>query len=150
MQVFVHLAPLAYIYLVALVLLTVLWDKLLLIILIANIAHQIALLVYQQILPLAPHVILGLIYSIQFVAQVAWMVIMEMKLVKDVWYVRVFVNSALIQLTAFLASIQLLYFWKMVNASLVYHLALHVQEFAVTVLLAVLVMAFLIFIAPHA
>ena len=60
MQVFVHLAPLAYIYLVALVLLTVLWDKLLLIILIANIAHQIALLVYQQILPLAPHVILNI------------------------------------------------------------------------------------------
>lgn len=70
MQVFVHLAPLAYISLVALVLLTVLWDKLLLIILIANIAHQIALLAYQQILHLAPRVILVLIYSIRFVAQV--------------------------------------------------------------------------------
>ena len=60
MQVFAHLAPLAYISLVALVLLTVLWDKLLLIILIANIAHQIALLAYQQILHLAPHVILSI------------------------------------------------------------------------------------------
>lgn len=70
MQVFVHLAPLAYISLVALVLLTVLWDKLLLIILIANIAHQIALLAYQQTLHLAPRAILVLIYSIRFVAQV--------------------------------------------------------------------------------